>query len=59
MVTCIPPISHFSGSLGGLVRLLYLTLRSETDEGVAKDKVFARTENWARDTGSKAQQATH
>jgi len=45
MVTCIPPISHFSGSLGGLVRLLYLTLRSETDEGVAKDKVFARTEN--------------
>jgi len=34
---------------------LYITLGSETDEGVAKDKAFALTENRTRDPGSKAQ----
>jgi len=33
---------------------LYSMPGSETDEGVAKDKVFARTGNRARDSGSKA-----
>jgi len=36
---------------------LYLTSESETDEGVAKDKVNARTGNRTRDSGSKAQYA--
>jgi len=39
--------------------ILYLTSGSETDEGVAKDNVFARTENQARNSGSKAQYAIH
>jgi len=33
---------------------LYLTSGSETDEGVAKDKVFAGTGNQTRYSGSKA-----
>ena len=36
---------------------LYLTSGSETDEGVAKDKVFARTVNRTQGSGSKAQYA--
>jgi len=35
------------------VGFLYLTSGSETDEGVAKDTVFARTGNQTRDPGSK------
>jgi len=38
---------------------LYLTSGSETDEGVTKDKVFARTGNRTPDSESKAQYAIH
>jgi len=37
------------------VGFLYLTSGSEVDEGVAKDKVFARTGNRTRDSETKAQ----
>jgi len=38
---------------------LYLTLRSETEEEVVKDEIFARPGNWTRDSGSKAQYPVH
>jgi len=41
----------------GRESFLYLTSGSQTDEGVAKDKVFVRTGNQTRDFGSKAQYA--
>jgi len=37
----------------------YLMSRSETDEGVAKDKASARAETRTLDSGSKAQYAIH
>jgi len=41
------------------VCFLYLTSGSETDEGVAKDKVFPQTENRTQDSGSTAHYAIH
>ena len=38
---------------------LYLMSGSETDEGIAKDEVFARAENRTRGSGSKPQYASH
>jgi len=41
----------------GFLIFFYVGIR--TDRGVAKDKDFARTQNWTRDSGSKDQYAIH
>ena len=50
----VSPNIPFTTSLRAWVGLRYLMSRSETDEGVAKDKDFAWLRNQIRDSGSKA-----
>jgi len=52
-------LSLYQGKVTLWECFLYLMSGTETDEGVAKDEVFARTENRTRDYGSKTHYAIH
>jgi len=55
----LPACTRVPHREGNWVGFLYLMSGSETDEGVAKDKVFAGTGNSTRDSGFKDQYAIH